>query len=50
MKETQPQQPSDHSPQPSQEPRRKPFEAPALRWEERLTKMTAEQSFFGAES
>jgi len=29
---------------------RKPFEAPQVRWEERLTKMTAEQGFFGAES
>jgi len=29
---------------------RKPFEVPQLRWEERLTTMTADQTFFGAES
>ena len=50
MKETRPQQPHDPSPQPAQEQKRKPFEAPQVRWEERLTKMTADQHFFGAES
>jgi hypothetical protein len=29
---------------------RKPFEAPTLRWEKRLTRMTADQGFFGGES
>ena len=31
-------------------PARKPFEAPQIRWEERLTRMTADQRFFGGES
>ena len=50
MNETQPQQTHDHSPKPAEEQKRRPFEAPELRWEERLTKMTAEQHFFDAES
>ncbi len=35
---------------PDQADRRKPFAAPRMRREERLTRMTAEQGFFGSES
>jgi len=45
------QDPDSHPDRPDSPPdRRTPFEAPAWRREERLTKMTADQQFFGAES
>jgi hypothetical protein len=53
--QTSSQQFADHSTQGGREcpegaPPRKPFEAPQIRREERLTRMTADQRFFGAES